>query len=91
MLGTSAEQDDEKQVQLLSLELALQRRSYRRPSTLTPVSASRVARSRCSDFYQAGAAIGLMRPRWDWRHFSAAKKSTKNHCTQANSSHFKNH
>ena len=38
----------------------LQRRSYRRPSTLTPVPASRVARSRCSDFYQAGAAFGLI-------------------------------
>ena len=42
------------------LSSPLQRRSYRRPSTLTPVPASRVARSRCSDFYQAGAAIGLI-------------------------------
>ena len=59
MLGTSAEQDDEKHVQLL-LSSPSQRRSYRRPSTLTPVPASRVARSRCSDFYQTGAAIGLI-------------------------------
>ena len=42
------------------LRSPLQRRSYLRPSTLTPVPASRVARSRCSDFYQAGAAIGLI-------------------------------
>ena len=59
MLGTSAEQDDEKHVQLL-LSSPSQRRSYRRPSTLIPVPASRVVRSRCSDFYQAGAAIGLI-------------------------------
>ena len=42
------------------LSSPLQRRSYRRPSTVNPVPASRVARSRCSDFYQAGAAIGLI-------------------------------
>ena len=28
--------------------------------SFTPVPASRVARLRCSDFYQAGAAIGLI-------------------------------
>ena len=63
MLGTSAEQDDKKHVQLLSLELAFATNSkvvHHRPSTLTPVPAGRVARSRCSDFYQAGAAIGLI-------------------------------
>ena len=56
LLGTSAEQDDEKQLLLSS---PLQRRSYRSPSTLTPFPASRGSRSRCSDFYEAGAAIGL--------------------------------
>ena len=29
-------------------------------NSFTPVPASRVARLRCSDFYQAGAAIGLI-------------------------------
>ena len=28
--------------------------------SFTPIPASRVARLRCSDFYQAGAAIGLI-------------------------------
>ena len=59
MLGTSAEQDDEKHVQLL-LTSPSQRRLYRRPSNLTPVPASRVARSRCWDIYQSGGAIGLI-------------------------------
>ena len=57
LLGTSAEQ----MMRTAALEFAFATKvGYRSPSTLTPVPASRVARSRCLDFYQAGAAIGLI-------------------------------
>ena len=50
----------EKHVQLL-LSSPLQRRSLSQAfDSFTPVPAIRVARLRCSDFYQAGAAIGLI-------------------------------
>ena len=59
LLGTSAEQ----MMRAAALERTFAPKVvhiYRSPSTLTPVPASRVVRSRCSDFYQAGAAIGLI-------------------------------
>ena len=81
MLSTSAEQDDEKHVQLLSLELAF---------ATKVVSQVFDSHSRSCKPSRAIAMLGflpgrrrdwsdLVRPRWDRRHFSAAKKSTKNH------------
>ena len=77
LLGTSAEQDDEKQ---LLLSPPYQRRLYRRPSTLTPVPASLVARSIAMLGFLPGRRrdwSDLVRPRWDRRHFSAAKNRQK--------------
>ena len=75
MLGTSAEQDDEKHVQLLSLELAF---------ATKVVSQAFDSHSRSPKPSRSIAMLGflpgrrrdwsdLMWPRWDRRHFSASK------------------
>ena len=83
MLGASAEQDNEKHIQLL-LSSPSQRRSYRRPSSLTPVPATwgqAESRDRDAGIFTRPA------PRLVWSGaasvgsapFFCRKKSTKNH------------